>query len=398
LTDPTQLRSLQDELVARYAVPRSEVRAVLAPYRVCPLGAHIDHQLGRVTAMALDRGVLLCYAPWPEPELRLSSRDFAGEVRFRLDCVGPAVPGDWGNYLRGAVLALQQRYSLRTGMVGLTAGSVPEGGLSSSAAVGVAYLLALEDVNGLSISAEENILLDQYIENNYLGLHNGVLDQSAILLSRAGHLTVIDCATLEHQLIPQPAVMPHFAVLIVFSGLRQALVSTDYNRRVAECTEAARVLLAAVGRPHQQPLLRNVAPQEYLAYRHLLAGAAARRAEHFFSEMERVEQGIHAWQRGDLGRFGQLVSASGRSSIDNYQCGAPPLIDLYKLLIGSDGVFGARFSGAGFRGCCLALVDPSAAETIARQVLQQYSKLYPELAAHAHAMVCATGDGAGVVM
>ena len=348
--------------------------------------------------MALDRGVLLCYAPWPEPELRLSSRDFAGEVRFRLDCVGPAVPGDWGNYLRGAVLALQQRYSLRSGMVGLTAGSVPEGGLSSSAAVGVAYLLALEDVNGLSISAEENILLDQYIENNYLGLHNGVLDQSAILLSRAGHLTVIDCATLEHQLIPQPAVMPHFAVLIVFSGLRQALVSTDYNRRVAECTEAARVLLAAVGRPHQQPLLRNVAPQEYLAYRHLLAGAAARRAEHFFSEMERVEQGIHAWQRGDLGRFGQLVSASGRSSIDNYQCGAPPLIDLYKLLIGSDGVFGARFSGAGFRGCCLALVDPSAAETIARQVLQQYSKLYPELAAHAHAMVCATGDGAGVVM
>ncbi len=391
------LHSLQDEVAARYGVPRGEVRAVLAPYRVCPLGAHIDHQLGCVTAMALDRGVLLCYAPWPYPEVRMTSRDFPGEVRFRFDSVSTAVAGDWGNYLRGAVMALQQRYSLPTGMVGITAGSVPEGGLSSSAAVGVAYLLALEDVNGLCVSTEENIVLDQYIENTYLGLRNGVLDQSAILLSRSRHLTVIDCATLEHKLITQPAEMPPFAVLIVFSGLRRALVSTDYNRRVAECTEAAKVLLAAAGRPHQQPVLRNVSPDEYRAYRYLLHGPEARRAEHFFSEMERVEKGIQAWQRGDMRSFGELVSDSGRSSIENYQCGAPPLVELYKLLVGSQGVFGARFSGAGFRGCCLALVESSAADTIAQHVLHRYRNLFPQLAADAHALVCTAADGARLI-
>ena len=152
------------ELRGRYGVKSSSVRLVFAPYRICPLGAHIDHQLGPVTAMAIEEGVLLAYAPLPVREVRLTSLEFPGEVRFSLEVQGAARPGDWGNYARGAAQALAQSgYVLRRGLAGIVTGPWSEGGLSSSAAVGIAYLMALEDVNALSVAVDQNILLDQAI-------------------------------------------------------------------------------------------------------------------------------------------------------------------------------------------------------------------------------------------
>jgi galacturonokinase len=397
MPSPADINRLRQEFARRCGADAAQVRTVFAPYRVCPLGAHIDHQLGRVTAMALDRGVLLAYAPLDQPQARMQSLDFPGETVLRFDDVPPPRPGDWGNYLRGAVCALRERYALRRGLIGLAAGSVSEGGLSSSAAVGVAYLLALEDVNALDVAPIDNVLLDQHIENAYLGLRNGVLDQSAILFSRKDCLTVIDCASLEHAIAPRPKAMPPFEVLIAFSGLRQPLGGTDYNRRVAECAEAAAALLAAAGRPGDEPVLRRLGAEEYAAFRHVLHGAPARRAAHFFSEMERVARGVEAWRRGDLAAFGRLVTDSGRSSIELYECGAPPLVELYRLLVETEGVYGARFSGAGFRGCCLALVEPSRAEAAARHVREAYAARFPDLAGRAGTMICRSDDGARIL-
>jgi galacturonokinase len=388
---------LREETARRYGVALSSVRVVLSPYRVCPLGAHIDHQLGPVTAMALDQGVLLACAPSASREVRLSSLVFPGEVRFVLDDVPDRREGDWGNFARGAVRALQQKYRLDTGIVGVTAGEMSEGGLSSSAAIGVAYLLALENANGLEVTAEENILLDQFIENNYLGLRNGILDQSAILLSRRDHLTLIDCATVRHELIPRAESMPDFVILIASSGLRKALVGTDYNRRVDECAEAARILLRAAGRKERELLLGRVTAEEYAAHKNILEGAPARRAAHFFSEIERVEQGVAAWRKGDLEQFGRLVTASGESSIRQYECGSPPLIDLYQILIETEGVYGARFSGAGFRGCCVALVKPEAATQAADSVHQSFTRRYPDLAPNTRVFLCHSANGACIL-
>ena len=381
----------------RYHVEPAAVRVVLAPYRICPLGAHIDHQLGPVTAMALDRGVRLAYAPWPSPEVRLSSLVFPGEVHFSMAEVPDKREDDWGNYARGAVEALRQSHLLHKGLVGVTDGKLSDGGLSSSAAAGVAYLLALEDVNGLNVSNEENIALDQFIENGYLGLRNGILDQSAILLSQRHHLTLIHCDSAKYELIPRDSSMPPFVILIAFSGLRRALVGTDYNRRVGECAEAARILLRAVGR-EAAPFLGNVLAEEYAAHRSLLDGAPARRAAHFFSEVERVKRGVTAWKQGNLEEFGRLMTASGESSIRNYECGAPPLIDLYHILIETEGVYGARFSGGGFRGCCVALVDPEIALQAAAEVREAYAARHPDLAENAPVLVCHTDDGARILV
>lgn len=382
------------------------------PYRICPLGAHIDHQLGTVMAMAIDRGVSLAYAPSGSSEVRLLSANYPGAVRFRVDAVPVRRANDWGDYARGAAMALGKSHNLTSGIVGVVRGELAEMGLSSSASVGLAYLLALESANGLDVTPKENIRLDQTIENDYLGLNNGILDQSAILLSRRDHLTVIDCRSFAEgdslhktptgppagiRLLPKAETMPPFLMLIAESGITRSIVSTDYNRRVSECIEAARVLLQCVGRDGGPTRLGMVKPEEYDAHRSALTGAPAKRAEHFFGEMRRVELGMETWARGDLEAFGRLISESGHSSITNYQCGSPPLIDLYDILIKLPGVYGARFSGAGFRGCCIALVNPAAADEITSRVAREYAVAHPELAARAQYLLCESDDGARIL-
>lgn len=381
----------------RRDVAPAAIRVVRAPYRVCPLGAHIDHQLGPVTALALDQSALLAFAPTDDGRVELQSLDFPGDVSFAIDQVEDRRPGDWGNFPRGAVRALQARHRLRRGVVGVISGSLHGGGVSSSAAVGVACLLALEHANDLSVDAWENIRLDQAIENDYLGLRNGILDQAAILLSRRGALTRIDCAALRHDVVFPGANLRSFKILLAFSGLRQALVGTNYNRRVDECAAAARILLDAAGRPSDRTVLGNVSPEEYRLHAGRLDGPPALRAKHFFSELDRVGQGIEAWRAGDLARFGRLMTESGESSIVSYECGSPPLIDLYHILAETDGVLGTRFSGAGFRGCCVALVDPDQVDAAARAVRDRYSRRRPDLAADADVVVCDSADHAGLV-
>jgi len=331
----------------------------------------------------------------PVPEVRLTSLDFPGEVRFDLESPGAPTEGNWGNYARGAARALAQSgYALRQGLVGVITGPSSEGGLSSSAAVGVAYLLALEDVNRLSVPVELNILLDQAIENAYLGLHNGILDQSGILLSRSNCLTFIDCATTKHQLIPAAHAMPPWSIVLAFSGLRKALVGTDYNRRVAECQAAARILLEAAGRAGETPWLGRVHQREYAQHKGRLPDPLGRRAAHFFSEVARVHRGVEAWRQGNLREFGRLMTASGESSIRNYECGCPPLVDLYRILTRCQGIYGARFSGAGFRGCCIGLAARAHAAEAAEAIQRAYAECQPHLAAEASVVVCHSDDGA----
>lgn len=408
-----------------------EVRVVVSPYRICPLGAHIDHQGGTVSAMTINKGILLGFVPSGDTQVVLRSGQFKGEVRFRVDetqhpleAVKKNEKNDniytqspeeckWGRYARGALYALQSRGNhLVQGIIGYTCGSegLDSSGLSSSAAVGVAYLLALECANDLLLSPTENIEYDRLIENEFLGLRNGILDQSAILLSRYGCLTCMNCKTKEHKLIRQPnwekgqnaEQKKDFKILLAFSGLKQALTNNPgYNRRVAECQEAARTLLQASGNGDLEPLLCNVEPEAYQAYKFKLEPDLAKRAEHFFTENMRVIKGLEAWAEGEMEDFGKLISASGLSSIENYECGSEPLIQLYKILLRAPGVLGARFSGAGFRGCCVAFVDADQATEAAKFVREEYPKFQPELASELSkdtaVLICEAGDCARVI-
>ncbi|KAJ6912972.1 hypothetical protein NC651_015443 [Populus alba x Populus x berolinensis] len=485
-----ELNEIKEIVSAMAGRGPEEVRVVVSPYRICPLGAHIDHQGGTVSAMTINKGILLGFIPSDDTEVILRSGQFKGEVRFRVDEVQQPRPirkkgephatdspklqeaDNWGNFARGAVYALQSRgISLTQGITGYICGSegLDSSGLSSSAAAGVAYLLAFETANNLTMTPTENIEYDRLIENEYLGLKNGILDQSAILLSSHGFLTHMNCKTKEHKLVPSPKQSDFhksYKILLAFSGLRNALTnSPGYNLRVVECHEAARILLNHFSQrvqslAHQvmlkfikhdllisckEPLemttwsivyamasiltpsfflfffhfefdsslfscivtlitilfFLTVDPEVYETHKGLLEPNLAKRAEHYFSENMRVMKGLEAWASGNLEEFGKLISASGLSSIQKYECGCEPLKQLYEILLKAPGVYGTRFSGAGFRGCCLAFVDANLAEEAVTFVTEEYRKAQPkhssQIFTEKAALICDAGDCARVI-
>ncbi len=376
-----QVGRLKERLRRQVGCADADVHVVYAPLRISPLGAHVDHQDGLVTGMTLNQAIVLAFVPRTDRQVRVESCNFPGQVVFDLDDVPPKVSGDWGNYVRGAVVALQQAYTLSVGMDAIVEGSMPIGGLSSSAAVGIAYLMAFEAANALAITPEANIQFDRYIENVYLGLRNGILDQSMILMGEHDSLTFLDCQTVKFETIPIPSDKNGFDILVVYSGVKKALVGTDYNHRVNECQSAAQQLLAWAGQTvPDMPRLRYVPENVYDELGERLPAPLNRRARHFFSEVRRVRAGVDAWRAGDLPQVGQLMRESGASSIYNYESGCPQLVTLYQLLCELPGVYGARFSGGGFRGACVGLSDPAYREEIQTSLTERYLRAYPDMA------------------
>lgn len=387
--------TLRQELVAWSGCRPQQIDIVRAPYRFCPVGAHVDHQDGEVTGFALDRGLTLAWIPTDTGEIRLRSHDAPGEVRVDLTQVPDPVPGAWGNYVRGAVRALARQHSLSRGIQGIVAGEMSPGGVSTSAALGVGCLLALERANDLEVTAETNVELDRAIENDYLGLRNGILDQSVILRARRGSLFHLDCRTGAAAWHDAPSTMPAPTFLAVYSGVSESLVTTGYNQRVAECREATEQLLRASSTPiPPNPRLRDVPRGTFETHGSLLPAPLRRRATHYFGEMARVHAAINAWTAGDLNAFGSVITETGESSIHHYECGSPELIRLFDLLRSQPGTYGARFSGAGFRGYCMAMVTPSSIPTIVETVTNAYLADFPHHRPLFHTHTCQWSDGA----
>jgi galactokinase len=149
--------------------------------------------------------------------------------------------------------------------------------------------------------------------------------------------------------------------------------------------------------PDERALLGNITIDEFKTYKGLLQGVYLLRAEHFFGECERVQQGVEAWRAGDMVTFGKLISASGESSITKYECGSEPLIQLREVLLKTKGVLGARFSGAGFRGCCVALVVAGEAQLAVEEIRSKYAQVQPELAAQGQVLIVDSADGARIL-
>ena len=395
---PDRLSELIGLLHGSVSFDRSEAFLVEAPLRICPLGAHVDHQGGVVTGMTVDRQVLMVAVPETDAVVRVVSLGFPGEVVVELDDHLPTRAGDWGDYVRAAAAVLSNEHRLRSGFRAVIGGDLPGAGLSSSAAVLVAYLLALIRVNEFDIGRERISALVQKAENEYVGVASGRLDQSIILFAEHGHLTRVDCSDLSIEQVPRPSGSSEFRVLVVFAGVGRALAGSGFNTRVDECREAARLLLKLGGEaPREAPVLSDVRPEIFEKYAADLPQAKRRRAAHYFGEQRRVLRGVEAWRLGDLSRFGALMTASGASSIHNYESGTPELVTLYDALRDAPGVYGTRFSGGGFGGSCVALIEPEAGASIIEAVKGRYEVAHPEAAAEASFHICCPGGPARVL-
>lgn len=354
---------------------------IFSPYRVCPFGAHVDHQHGLVTGFAIDKGVDLWFNVREDNLVKLSSRSFEGEVEFEIDRPSQIKERHWGDYARGAKYALRKRFELTHGIEGVLQGSLPVGGLSSSAAVLIAYVMAFAKANSIKLQPFEIAKIASEAEREYIGLNNGLLDQACIALGKKDGLLFLDCDSDEYRIIKRNPEMPDFEIGIFFSGLTRSLVNSDYNLRVYECKTVAWNMLAYKEAPlksFDKTFLRDVPKSTFDETRDMMPSRFARRAEHFYSEYRRVRQGVTAWESGNLQLFGKLSFDSCESSIHNYECGSPELIFIYNIMRHLPGVIGGRFSGAGFKGAVIALVDPKHKAEIEAELTRQYLAEYPE--------------------
>ncbi len=366
------------------------------PYRVCPIGAHSDHQLGKITGFAINKGIYIAYGPKENGVIEIKSVQFEKRAQWHVLATPAEKENDWADHLRGATIALNKRYPLRRGLCAVIYGELPIGGLSSSAAVIITFLSALCKMNGISLSAKELISISKEAENEYVGVSCGKLDQSCEVYCKKNNLLYMDLQDDSYELIPQHPEMKPYKIAVFFSGIERSLAGSAFNMRVDECRSAAYALKAYAGMDYgkfEETNLRDVPYEIYLRYKDKLPETWRSRAEHWYTEFDRVQKGAEAWRNGDIEAFGRLSFESGHSSIFNWETGSPELKALYEIMTQTDGIYGGRFSGAGFKGCCMALIDPEKEEKIVETVKGEYLRIFPALDGRFSAHICETADG-----
>ncbi|MBE0411836.1 MAG: galactokinase [Anaerolineales bacterium] len=334
-----------------------------APGRVNLLGEHVDYNDGPVLPVALDRVVRLAAAPSGDDVVSLSALDLGESVAFklaeleqRIDIQGQPLPG-WALYPAGIAWSLQSDGLPVSGMQAAYTSNVPIGaGLSSSAAVEVVFSVTWQALGGWEADRMRLARLCQRADNVYIGIASGLMDQFASAHGKEGHALYFDTRSLEWEAIPLPAAI---SIVIADSGVRRALVDSEYNERRAACEKAVDLLRQY--KPDMRSL-RDISPQEFAAFSEFLPPIIRRRAEHVVQEIARVQSAVVALRLKETESFGALMYSGHASLRDLYQVSTPELDALVEIARDLPGCYGARLTGAGFGGCTVNLVHESHTE------------------------------------
>ncbi len=325
-----------------------------APGRVNLLGEHTDYNDGFMLPIATPQRTTVCLAAAPDARFDFYSATLGSTASF---AAGEDAPAGFARYLYGCVRMLEQCGVAVPPLRVHVASDVPLGaGLSSSAALEVATLRALRAMLGLGQDDTALALLAQQAEIRYAGVHCGVMDQMASSLADEERMLFLDARTLATRIVPLPA---GAAIIVIDSGVPRTLAGSKYNQRRGECEQAARLLGVRA--------LRDI---DDVAAVETLPEPLRQRARHVISEDLRVLEaagGVNAI------RFGQMMNASHASLRDDYEVSVGALDTLVAYLCDSDAVFGARLTGAGFGGACVALCRKGEAAAIGRAVVQRFN-------------------------
>ena len=325
-----------------------------APGRVNLLGEHTDYNDGYVLPTAIPQRTRVELARSPDEYSRYYAADLDVEATWHE---GAPLPPGFARYVHGCVDVLRRRGDRIPPVLVRIASDVPIGsGLSSSAALEVATLRGLRALFGLALDDVELALLAQRAECEYAGVRTGVLDQMASSLCDVDHMLFLDTLTLERRVLPLPA---GTEIVVLHSGVPRELGDTAYNARRAECEAAAQALGV--------PSLRHVLDPADAAR---LGAPLDRRARHVITENNRVLEAVGA----DAARFGVLMNESHASLRDDYEVSIPALDALVGALQSQRDVLGARLTGAGFGGACVALAVAGTGERVRATALDAYSR------------------------
>jgi galactokinase len=370
VTDPARLLEWLATVESRATVHPDAVRMVRAPGRVNLIGEHTDYNDGYVLPAAIDLELRIAYLPTDDHrvELHSDSDGVGAPLVIDLRDIGPP-KGEWGDYVRGTALELQRAGLPVYGLRGVLASTVPVGaGLSSSAALELAACWALSGDRPPAADALTLARLSQRAENEYVGVHCGLMDQFASASGTDGAAMLLDCRSLQHRIVPLPTDM---VLVVAHSGVPRSLSGSAYNERRAEC-EAG---VAAIAR--RDPgvrSLRDVTPALLDAHAADLDPVVARRARHVVTENRRVLLAEAALASADATAVGELFAASHASLRDDYEVSCPELDLLVEVAAATPGVVASRMTGAGFGGCTVSLVRPDAVGALNDRILGEYAR------------------------
>jgi galactokinase len=333
---------------------RSPAVTAQAPGRVNLLGEHTDYNDGYVLPTAIPQTTRVSMGENAGKQFKVFAADLEQAAEFTMKS---APREHFARYVYGCLRELRD-HSFEPPPLNIHISSlIPIGvGLSSSAALEVASLRALRQLFRLTLDDVSIAQLGQRAEIRYAGVNCGIMDQMASSLADTRSMLFLDTRTLQRRVLPVPA---RAGILVINSGVARSLASSKYNERRAECEQAARLLGVKA--------LRDVSDAAALEK---LPQPLRRRARHVLSENDRV---LRAVELTDVASFGELMNASHSSLRDDYEVSIRQLDRLVELLQDQSAVHGARLTGAGFGGACVALCVEGESRAIGERVLEEYN-------------------------
>ena len=354
-----------------------------APGRVNLLGEHVDYNDGFVLPAAIDRETYIAFSPTDAHASTLLALDFDQQVSFSSEEIlrkgqpdSTPLP-EWALYPAGVLWALQEENLMAPNMNAAYSSNVPQGsGLSSSASIEMAFMIAWQTLGGWDLAPMQRALLGQKAENNYVGVKCGIMDQFASACGVENKLLLLDCRSLEWQTIPLPE---NVSIVIADTTVRRKLTTGEYNNRRSACEEAVRLLSREL--PGIKSL-RDVSLDDFNRLAASLPVEIEKRARHVVEEIERSKQAQALLEAGEIQSFGKLMNECHVSLRDLYEVSCPELNAMVDIAQSIQGCYGARLTGAGFGGCTVNLVVNESVAAFAQMLAKNYQSetgLVPEI-------------------
>lgn len=367
---------------------------LISPGRVNLLGEHVDKNDGKVLPAAIDRVIQLNADPRDDELLKVKAIDLnetvdidLNQLEDKVDINGKILPV-WAYYPAGVAWSLKTAGYQVKGVNCEFTSDIPMGaGLSSSAAVEVAFAVLWQSLAGWSMDRLTLAKFCQKAEIEYAGVNCGLMDQFACACGVEDHAVLLDTRSLEFKPVPLPR---DFAIVIADSKVRRSLVTSAYNDRVKDCQSAVAIIQRV---KTQVQSLRDVSVTDFEPFKPQMSAEVYRHAFHVVSEIERVDQAIQCLEGGDSQKFGKIMFETHASLRDYYEVSCPELDQLVNIAAGFTGCIGARLTGAGFGGCTVNLVERSRASEFTQYLTEEY---FRRTGIHADAFITKASRGAYV--
>ncbi len=361
-----------------------------APGRIEVLGNHTDYNEGFVLSAAVDKKTWVAMIPQQDGICEIYDLRFDESTSFPINQLEPFTKGDWANYIKGVCLILKEEHGAKIpGFKAVMFSTIPlSSGMSSSAAIEMSFVLALEKVANLSFSPIERAKVGQLCENKVVGANTGLMDQATSLMGKAHHLLLSDFRNHTFSHIPTPDEI----LFVVANSYVSHDLTLEYNERRVDCEEGAEIANNTLTK--EVTALRDLSLGDLDVCKEAMGDRRYRRAKHVVGENHRVTMGTNFLEQKDIRGFGGLLSQSHESSRSFFENSHPKLDILVSLGSKIPGFMGARVSGGGFGGISIHMVEKNHAEEYKKVLQEQFLQ---ETGVDCTPVICDVSEGASVL-